>query len=137
MFVETVENTCTDDYSPEEIKVWASSIQNQDRWLRKLKTQYFLVAENDSEIIGFASLEHHTHLDMLYVHKDYQRMAIAQTLFDEIENEAIKNKATELTASVSITAKAFFEKNGFGILSIKKNKIDKVEIINYMMKKNL
>jgi putative acetyltransferase len=137
LFVGSINAIKLEDYSAEVLKVWASSIENKERWLRKIKTQYFLIAEQESEIIGFASLEHHSHIDMLYTHKDYQRMAIAQTLFDVLETEALKNNTQQLTADVSITAKAFFEKNGFETLSTKKNKIDGLEIINFKMRKEL
>jgi putative acetyltransferase len=137
LFVEAINAIKQEEYSAEVLKVWASSIENKERWLRKIKTQYFLIAENNEEVVGFASLEHHTHIDMLYIHKDYQRMAIAQTLFGELLERAIKNNASELTADVSITAKAFFQKNGFQTLSTKKNKIDGLEIINYKMRKEI
>jgi putative acetyltransferase len=137
LFVDAINAIKLEDYSAEVLKVWASSIENKERWLRKIKTQHFLIAEQETEIIGFASLEHHTHIDMLYTHKDFQRMAIAQTLFDVLEIEATKNNAANLTADVSITAKAFFEKNGFDTLSTKKNKIDGLEIINFKMRKEL
>lgn len=137
LFVETIETVCRNDYSPEQIAAWTSSIENTKRWTDKLMRQYFLIAETGNKIVGYTSLENHDYLDFLYVHKDYQRQGIANTLFTEIEAEAIKRGATRLTSDVSLTARAFFEHKGFSILKEQKNNIKGIEIINYKMIKRL
>ena len=55
MFVDTISTICIDDYTPEQIKVWTSSIENIQRWIDKLTSQYFLIAELDNKIVGYAS----------------------------------------------------------------------------------
>jgi putative acetyltransferase len=135
--VDTISTICKDDYSPEQIRVWVSSIQNKERWVDKLASQYFLVAKLDNRIIGFASLENNDCVDMLYVHKDYQRQGIADRLFSEIEKEVIKKGGTVLVSDVSKTARPFFEKKGFKMLKEQKNIRQGVEIINYKMLKQL
>lgn len=120
LFVNTISIICKEDYSSEQIKIWASSIKNTQRWMDKLSSQYFLIAELENKIVGYASLENDNHLDFLYVHKDYQRQSIASKLYSEIEVEAIKRNAAQLHSDVSITAKPFFEKKD---LLQKKNKL--------------
>lgn len=137
MFVDTISTVCKYDYSPEQIKVWTSSIENIQRWTDKLISQYFLVAQFDNRIVGYASLENSDYLDLLYVHKDYQRQGIADILYSEIEKEAIKRKGIVLSSDVSITARGFFEKKGFRIIAQQTNIIKDVEIINYKMNKTL
>lgn len=137
MFVDTISTICKDDYSPEQIKVWTSSIENTQRWTDKLTSQYFLVADLDNKIVGYASLENSNYLDFLYVHKDYQRQGIADKLYTEIEKEAVKRKATVLNSDVSKTARPFFEKKGFKTITQQTNIIKGVEIINYKMSKTL
>jgi putative acetyltransferase len=137
MFVDTISTICKDDYAPEQIKVWTSSIENTQRWTDKLTSQYFLIAELDNKIVGYASLENNEYIDFLYVHKDFQRQGIADRLYTEIENEAIKRKATVLTSDVSKTAKHFFEKKGFKTLNEQTNIINAVKIVNYKMTKQL
>jgi putative acetyltransferase len=102
-----------------------------------LTTQYFLVAELENKIVGYASLENNDYLDFLYVHKDYQRQGIADRLYAEIEKEAIKRKATFLRSDVSETARRFFEKKGFKTIAPQTNIIKDVAIINYGMSKTL
>jgi putative acetyltransferase len=137
MFVDTISIICKDDYSPEQIKVWTSSVENTQRWTDKLTSQYFLIAELDNKIVGYASLENNNYLDFLYVHKDHQRQGIANKLYIEIEKEAIKRKATVLNSDVSETARRFFEKKGFKTITPQTNKIKDVEITNYKMTKTL
>lgn len=137
MFVDTISTICKDDYSPEQIKAWTSSIENTQRWIDKLSSQYFLVAELDNKMVGYASLENNNYIDLLYIHKDYQRQGIAGRLYLEIEKEAIQRKATVLSSDVSETAKRFFEKKGFKTITPKTNLIKGVEIKNYKMAKTL
>lgn len=137
MFVDTISTICKDDYSPEQIKVWTSSIENTQRWTDKLTSQYFLIAELDNKIVGYASLENNDYFDFLYVHKDYQRQGIADRLYSEIEKEAINRNATILNSDVSETARRFFEKKGFKIITPQTNIIKGVEIVNYKMTKTL
>jgi putative acetyltransferase len=137
MFVDTISAICKDDYSSKQIKVWTSSIENTPLWTDKLTSQYFLVAELDNKIVGYCSLSNNDYLDLLYVHKDYQRQGIADQLFSEIEKEAIKKNGTVLHSDVSKTARPFFEKKGFQILKEQTNVRQGVEIINYKMAKPL
>lgn len=133
LFVGTIEVVCRHDYSQEQIAVWTSSIENKRRWTDKLMKQYFLIAEIDNKIVGFASLENNEYFDFMYVHKDYQRQGIADSLYAEILAKAIKHGTTLLTSDVSITARPFFEKKGFKVIAEQKNDIKGVEIINYKM----
>jgi putative acetyltransferase len=137
MFVDTISTICKNDYSQEQIRVWTSSIENTQRWTDKLTSQYFLVAELDNKIVGYASLENNDYFDFLYVHKDYQRQGIADRLYTEIENEAIKRKSSILNSDVSKTARPFFENKGFETLVEQTNLMQGVEITNYKMTKKL
>jgi len=138
LFVETIETVCRHDYSPEQIAVWTSSVENTKRWTDKLMKQYFIIAEIDHKIVGFASLENNEYFDFMYVHKDYQRQGIADDLYSEILARAIKKQSTTvLTSDVSITARPFFEKKGFKIIAEQKNDIKGVEVMNYKMTKEL
>ncbi len=137
MFVDTITAICKDDYSPEQIMVWTSSIKNTQRWTDIITLQYFLIAEVDGNIVGYISLYDNDYIDLLYVHKDYQRQGIADKLYCEIEKEAIKKGGTVLQSDVSKTARPFFEKKGFIVLKEQTNIRQGVEIINYKMTKQL
>ena len=73
LFLETIETVCKFDYSPEQIKVWTASIKNPKRWEDKLLRQYFIIAQIENIMVGFASLESNNYLDFMYIHKNFQR----------------------------------------------------------------
>jgi putative acetyltransferase len=137
LFVETINAICYNDYTPEQIKVWTSAVENQEPWLNKLKTQYFIVAEADGKIAGFASLQGNDYLDFLYIHKDYQRQGIASKLYNKIENEAIRRDSAILRSDVSKTAKLFFEQKGFKTTTAQTKNMKGVNITNFIMTKQL
>lgn len=137
MFVDTISVVCKDDYSPEQIRVWTSTIENTQHWTDKLLSQYFVIAELANRMVGFASLENNDYFDFLYVHKDYQRKGIANRLYAVIEKEAKRRKSTILNSDVSETARRFFEKKGFKTVAPQIKKINGVEIRNYKMTKSL
>ena len=137
LFVGTVNTICKNDYNNKQIATWVSSVENKEKWQEILVKQYVLVAEKNNEITGFCTLKDSNYIDFLYVHKDYQRQGIAFKLYSLIETEAIKSGQSELFSEVSITAKFFFEKRGFLVLSEQIVTIKGVEITNYKMNKKL
>ncbi len=135
LFADTVANVCSSDYNKDQVRVWISSGKNTGRWKEKIEMQYFLVALFNGLIVGFGSLENENKIDVLYVHKDYQRHGIANKLFDELEKEAILKGSEKIKSDISITALPFFKKRGFSILNEQVLNLDGVEITNYKMKK--
>jgi putative acetyltransferase len=136
LFMETIKATCSKDYSDEQIGIWVESVKNKERWFGFIEKQYFLLAELDQIIVGFASLENRNpaYLNLMFVHKDYLRLGIAGELLNAIEIE--KSGGVDLESDVSVTAKAFFEKKGFRVQKENRNKKPNgIELINYRMLK--
>jgi putative acetyltransferase len=137
LFSDTVSVLCAKDYNEDQIKVWVSAIDNTERWLDKLDSQYFIIAEIVGKIVGYGSIENSGYLDFMYVHKNYQRQGIARIILKELGKEAVKYGALEIIADVSKTARPFFEKSGFTTIGENINKIKGIEIVNYKMVKKL
>ncbi|MEO8583265.1 MAG: GNAT family N-acetyltransferase [Flavitalea sp.] len=85
LFVYTISNVCQTDYDNKQIIAWIATIENYQRWQDILKNQFVLVAQDKESITGFCSLDNGNYIDLLYVHKDYQRQGIAHRLYDDIE----------------------------------------------------
>jgi len=134
-YVDTIQNTCKNDYTQEQIAVWVSNIENTARWQEAVASQYFLVAEIDNKIVGFGSLTKGGYIDFMYVHKDHQRQGIANVLLNSLEQEARRLGCACLTSDVSKTARAFFEKKGFAVVKKNRKVMKGLEIVNYRMKK--
>lgn len=88
LFVYTITKICKSDYNKQQIGVWASIVDNKQRWDEIMTKQFVLVAQQDNKIVGFATLDNGNYIDLLYVHKDHQRQGIADKLYAEIETEA-------------------------------------------------
>ncbi|MBN2693540.1 GNAT family N-acetyltransferase [bacterium] len=136
LFVETIKTVCISDYSDNQIAVWSSFVDNKQRWIDRIESQYFIVAYNENYITGFISLDNN-YIDLLYIHKNHQKQGVAKKLYREIELEATKNMVSTLYSNVSITAKPFFEKLGFKTVQKQINIVKGIEIINYRMIKEL
>lgn len=113
LIIETICEHCKDDYTQKQLDAWVSAVQNDFRWLDVFEKQVVFVAESKDVIVGFCSLEDGDYLDMLYVAKDFQRKGTASLLLEAAEEQAKKKKQTKLEVDASLTAKAFFEKQGF------------------------
>jgi putative acetyltransferase len=137
LFVETITTVCTANYDEQQIKVWASSVDNKKRWHEVMIKQFVIVAQYGNKITGFATLDNGNYLDFLYVHKDHQRQGVAQLLLDTIEAEAKRLNQNIIRSDISKTAKPFFERNGFKTLKEQTNVRQGIEIINYKMTKQL
>ena len=136
LYYETIITINVKDYNEEQIKVWASTAERTESLLRRINEQYFFVAENDDKkITGFASLDKSGYLDLLYVHKDFQRMGVAKQLLQKIINTAIEWNISKLETDSSITAKPFFEKNNFKTIRQQTVTINDVGLINYKMER--
>lgn len=137
LFAETVMSVCCADYDTQQIAAWTSSIENKNRWCDIVEKQFVLLAIHDDQIVGFASLENGTYIDLLYVHKNHQRQGIARTLYAAIEAEVVRQKQPTLTADVSITARPFFERVGFTTITEQTVVRNGIALTNFKMRKTL
>lgn len=137
LFFETITAVCTDDYTPKQIEVWSSSINDEERWKEKIRSQYFIKVMQDDEVVGMGSLENGNYIDVIYVHKDHQRKGIAQFLLNHLMQTAKENNYDTIHSDVSFTAWPFFDKNGFQKSKMNRIIKDGVEINNYKVMREL
>jgi putative acetyltransferase len=135
LYVDTIMTVCARDYTDEQLKIWASGIENIRRWEDVISGQYCVLAEISGKLAGYATLHNGTYIDLFYVSRDFQGQGIAGRIMQQINEEAIRLGASELTANVSITARPFFEHCGFEMITEQHNLISGVDIINYRMRK--
>jgi len=137
LFKETIETVNARDYSFEQIRVWSNGAYKKDSWLRKIEEHFFIVAELDDDIAGFGSITKEGLLDFLYVSKNHQRIGVATTIYAQIESYARKHHLQKISSDASVTAKPFFEKQGFEVIQQQQVIIEGVELMNYNMAKHL
>ena len=137
LYIETIKHVCKNDYNPAQIEAWISGVNNTDRWLEVINTQFVLLAITENKIAGFGTLKNSNYIDFFYIHKDFQRQGIADRILTELEIEAKKHHSKTITSDISITAKPFFEKKGFVVKAEQRNIRLGVELVNYKMEKYL
>ncbi|NQY04915.1 MAG: GNAT family N-acetyltransferase [Flavobacteriaceae bacterium] len=121
LFYDVITTVNVNDYSPEEIKVWASGAEDVERWKKKLSDQEFFVCEISEEIVGFTSLLNQNYIDHLYVSQHHQGLGIASKLLSFIESKVKVYGTQKVKSDVSITARPFFEHKGYQV--VKRNEI--------------
>ncbi|MDR0338323.1 MAG: GNAT family N-acetyltransferase, partial [Planctomycetaceae bacterium] len=138
LYRDTITTVCTADYKSDQIQAWVGTAERTDSLAKRIGTQHFCVAESKTaEIVGFASFEEPGYLDMMYVHKDFQRLGVGNALLSKICEKAMEVGTARIVSDVSITARPFFEKNGFKLLKKQTVKIGNVELTNYKMEKTI
>lgn len=138
LYQNTVLTVNRKDYSAEEVEDWASCGNDLEHLKGLFDEHYFYVAENsNSEIVGFAAINDTGYIHALFVHKDFQHCGVATSLYGTLETYAREKDIKRLTSEVSITARCFFEKQGFKVNQEQKRRADKLYLTNYKMSKVL
>lgn len=133
LYRDTILTVCRKDYTEEQVNVWSSSANKEERWLDVVVNQFVLLAEIDDVLVGYGTLKNHNYIDFFYVHKDFQGMGIAGQLLNRLLQEAGAHGTKLITSDISMTAKPFFRKNGFKVVAEQKNVRQDVILINYKM----
>jgi putative acetyltransferase len=137
LFQAAVRSIAARDYSPEQIRAWAAAISNEEAFGRRCESKSTWVAEVAGRIAGFSDFERDGHIDMLYVHPDFQRRGVARALLRHVEERARALDLHRLYTEASITARPVFEAMGFLVLRLQTVTVDGVMMTNYRMEKPL
>lgn len=134
LFVSTVHRVNRCDYSQPQVDAWASPEITVDAWAQRQQTRLVFVAEKKGQLVGFAELETSGHLDGFYCHHAFQRQGIGTALLRRVTEEAAGLAIPCLFADVSITARPFFERQGFVVVTAQNVVRRGVTFLNYRMK---
>jgi len=138
VFLAAVMETASADYSPEQIRVWARPEQRVvTEWHRARSDLNTHVAVVGDEIAGFSDVSEEGHIEMMFVSPRHARRGVAKALVAVLEGLAREFGARCLSAEVSITARPFFEGQGFAVHAEQHPVIAGVRMTNYAMRKEL
>lgn len=132
LFYQTVHSINAADYTKEQTDVWAPAVPDSDKWNQSLLAHYSLVATRGKTIVGFGDIDKNGYLDRLYVHKDCQRQGIATAICRRLEQITSQSR---ISVHASITAKPFFEKRGYHVVSRQQVERQGIFLTNYFMEK--
>ncbi|MFN3529336.1 MAG: GNAT family N-acetyltransferase [Bacteroidia bacterium] len=137
LFTQTVKEVNSRDYDTEQIEVWLLQATNESRWLDAIKNQYFLLAFEAEQMLGFGSLSKKGLIDFLFVHAHEQKKGIARILYKALEKQAYVMVLSSLYVSASISARPFFQKMGFELQKVEPISLGNVRFENWYMEKPL
>ncbi len=117
LFRDTIRRVNARDYTPEQIRAWASDEIDPGHWAMRFEGRFVVVAILDGQPAGFAELESSGHIDRFYVAADHQRQGIGAALWSAIEKEARLHGYSRLFLEASLTARPFFESRGCRVIA--------------------
>src|ERR1700722_6625836 len=113
IFAASVEELTGDDYSEAQQEAWASAVDDEENFGKRLASELTLVPTLQNSPVGFAALKGADHIDMLYVHPSAVGQGVASMLCDALEKLAGGRGAKSLTVDASDNAQEFFLKRGY------------------------
>lgn len=137
LFRRSVREVAARDYTSAQTEAWAPDIIDPTDWASRFSTRSVWVAEADGCLAGFISLGPEGHLHMLFVHPDYQRSGVARRLVTVVEAAALRAGEISLITEASITARPFFESQGFRVVECQRISRGGQDFIRYAMEKPL
>lgn len=137
LFHDTVHAINIRDYSAAQVAAWAPDAMDRALWLGSLVAHSTAVVENDGAIVGFADWEPDGHLDRFYVHKDHQGVGVGRALLRAVEDDARQQGVARFFVEASITARPFFERQGYRVLAEQQVERRGQVFTNYSMEKVL
>ncbi|MCR9279797.1 MAG: GNAT family N-acetyltransferase [Pseudomonadaceae bacterium] len=115
VFHTAVQQTAAPYYSAAERRQWSPEAFDEAAWAANLAKIKPWVLWDKLTAIAYADLQPTGYIDHFYVHGDYARQGIGQTLFNHLAAQAQEMGVTELSADVSLSAEAFFKRQGFTV----------------------
>jgi putative acetyltransferase len=125
IFQRAVKETARRDYSAQQVAAWAQI--DEASWRQKLATSEVQVAVVDGLPVGFISVVGN-YIDLLFVAPEFNGQGIARRL---LEPWIVRGDV--LTVDASMTAKPFFERQGFLVVARQNVECRGEWFINYRM----
>src|SRR5689334_1573496 len=107
LFRDTIRRVNSRDYTPDQVRAWASDEIDPEAWKQRFEDRFVLVAEEGERPVGFAELEEEGHIGRFFVSADHQRKGIGRALLEELVEEAKRSGIERLFVEASITSREF------------------------------
>ncbi len=118
LFLQSIRQLASRDYSAEQIEAWAPSAVNDAfvaDWTRRIQANQPFVIETGGALAGFADLQASGYIDQFFVSPRYAGQGLGSQLMLHLLDEAESLGIARLSADVSLTAQPLFTRHGFVI----------------------
>ncbi len=113
LFQASIEELSLDAYDDAQRAVWAAKAEDEAAWAKHLASCVTLVAEEDGEPIGFATMRDNRIIEDVHVHPDMAFMGVGSQLVDALERLAAARGSKTMSVAATDNATAFFERIGY------------------------
>lgn len=84
LFGRSVREIAARDYSAAQVSAWAPEVPDWPEWSKRLAEGASFVCEREDQLAGFVRIDDSGHLDLVYVHPEFQRQGVARALFERV-----------------------------------------------------
>lgn len=124
-------------YSEQQRAAWVPARRSGEDWIARLQRQDIIVAEQDGEAVGFASLAGGGYVDFAYIRPEAQHTGLFRQLLSRIVERAVEKREPLLWTHASLMAEPAFAKLGFTIRKRERVRIGNQEFDRCEMEKSL
>jgi putative acetyltransferase len=135
IFTRAIREVASKDY--DSARIDARSHVDREEWAPHRLSRPAWIAEIGNSPAGFTDLEPDGHLDMMFVHPDFQGQGVATALLGQVEAAAHSLGLAKIFTEASITARPFFERRGFQLIERQSVERDGQLLTSFRMKKTL
>jgi putative acetyltransferase len=137
VFFDAVRFGAAEYYDDRQRTAWAEKVPDDDEWRKRLQSQYVLVAELNTRLVGFMTLDVYGHIDLAFVVPDLIGKGIARALYERVEAEALRLGIKMLDTEASYLAQRFFKRQGWSVVRQQSVAKGDVSLTNFVMEKRL
>ena len=92
IFFDSVRLVAAEYYDERQRNAWAAKVPNDDEWRKRLQSQHSFVAQLNTRLVGFMTLDDHGHIDLAFVVPDLIGKGVARALYERVEAEALRHR---------------------------------------------
>ncbi len=137
IYGEAIRRIASKDYNPTQLDAWAGTKPDMAKWKGRCERKKPFVKTIGGEVVGFIELDDDGHIDCTFVDPDFSGKGIMSGIMDAVKIEAVHQGSARLFAEVSITARPFFERQGFEFVRDHEAVIDGIALKNFIMEFDL
>lgn len=127
---KTIQTVNVKDYHPEQIAIWSDI--DVVTWPKSLENHVAFVVVKQGVIAGFADITLTGYIDRFYIHHEFQGQGIGRALLEVLEQQV---EVSHYSVAASITARPFFESQGYQVLRENYVILRESKFLNYLMEK--
>lgn len=137
LFGDSVNILNAEGFSETEMRSFAPNSIHFEDWEETCLTNFTVVAENNTRIIGIGQIAYSGHISCFYCHPDYRGQGIGKQLYSALEEYATAKNITTIHTEVNAIDRPFYFKMGFSTVQKQKVLLNGEIESNFVIEKQL